>query len=355
MGKEPTLEEWGRLYQAAMAIKELAPWEWMDETDIFGLENSETGELGFVSVMGALGEHLAVALYYGSEGLYGFQQVCATGDYGAPEDILDVRQVQASFEDRELVEKADRQVIKSLGLHFRGPKAWPIFRSYEPGYLPWQLAAEEVRFLTLALEQLLEVAPRFIEDPLLLDTGDNEDTYLIRTPKGQGEALVWEDERRQVPPPDPVEMVLRVDPEVLERVRSLPQSDEVLEVDCTVAYTPIGERNERPYLPHLLLMVDSDTGMVLGLELLVPDPDINSMWAELPQVLLSHLDRQGLRPRQINVRSPKVRSLIAPVLRDVGVRVQRVLVLDAAEEARESLKETLMGRGAAQEPPDQPS
>lgn len=60
---------WRRLYESAVRIKELSPWEWMTETDVFGVRSSETGELGFVSVMGMLGEHYAVSLYLGSEGI----------------------------------------------------------------------------------------------------------------------------------------------------------------------------------------------------------------------------------------------------------------------------------------------
>ncbi len=40
----------------------LAPWQWMTEVDLFGIEHPVTGELGFVSVMGQLGEHLAIAV-----------------------------------------------------------------------------------------------------------------------------------------------------------------------------------------------------------------------------------------------------------------------------------------------------
>lgn len=66
------LEVWSRLYQAAIRVKELAPWEWMQETDVFAVQRSGTDELGFVSVIGLLGEHYAVAVYRGTEGLYGF-------------------------------------------------------------------------------------------------------------------------------------------------------------------------------------------------------------------------------------------------------------------------------------------
>jgi hypothetical protein len=55
-----------------MAIKTLAPWEWMSEDMVFGVQSPETDQLGFVSVMGMLGEHFSTAVYLGPEGLYGF-------------------------------------------------------------------------------------------------------------------------------------------------------------------------------------------------------------------------------------------------------------------------------------------
>ncbi len=71
----PTLDEWRELFTVAIRVKELAPWQWMEENAVFGVRNPETGELGFVSVMGALGEHYAVALYLGPTGLYRFWEM----------------------------------------------------------------------------------------------------------------------------------------------------------------------------------------------------------------------------------------------------------------------------------------
>jgi len=73
----PMLEEFRRLYEAAQAFKEQAPWEWMFEDEIFGVRNPETGYIGYASVMGRLGEHLALGVYLGSEGLIGFYQLSA--------------------------------------------------------------------------------------------------------------------------------------------------------------------------------------------------------------------------------------------------------------------------------------
>jgi hypothetical protein len=68
----PSHPETKTLCNLAAEIKELAPWKWMQETDIFGVEDPDTGAIGFVSIMGNVGEYEAIAVYPGAEGIYGF-------------------------------------------------------------------------------------------------------------------------------------------------------------------------------------------------------------------------------------------------------------------------------------------
>ncbi len=68
----PSTDEAHQLYSAAVRVKELAPWKWMDESELFGVQSPETGELGFVSIMGMAGEHFAVAVYQGAKGCTAF-------------------------------------------------------------------------------------------------------------------------------------------------------------------------------------------------------------------------------------------------------------------------------------------
>lgn len=132
----PTLDEWRRLYEAAVRVKALAPWEWMEEMEVFGVQSPETNDLGFVSVMGMAGEHFAVGVYVGAKGLYGFLDLEDAGLDASPYRLFEVPQLQASFEDRGTLQKEDRDVLKSLGLKFRGQNAWPMFRSIRPGFHP---------------------------------------------------------------------------------------------------------------------------------------------------------------------------------------------------------------------------
>lgn len=336
-GSSPTPSEWHRLYQANIRVKEIAPWEWMTETDIFGVKDPETGEIGFVSIMGMLGEHFAEAVYLGAEGLYsfwGFQQIA---DSAPPEAFLEMPHLQASFENRGELTAKDRAVIEELGLKFRGRQEWPLFRSYRPGYLPWYLEAPEARTLTYALEQAVEVALRFKEDPEMLEPSD-EESYLVRVPREVGGNVVWEDEVMRVPPVEPEPIPVVMDMEALEYVKQLPRGEHTLEMELSVFPAPIQEeKGARPYLSHMLLIVESHRGLILGNELLMPEPGLVQMWGTVPMKVVHQLARMGILPREIRVQPSQLLALLQLLEEELDVEVKAVPRLCSLDRAKEVL------------------
>ncbi len=330
--KSPTLTEWRKLYGVALQVKELAPWEWMMEDDLFGVQNPETGELGFVSVMGALGEHLAVAVYLGAAALHNFLEVEDSENEIEPQRVMEIPQLQASFEDRGELRQEDRQIIKRLGLKFRGRQAWPLFRSYGPGLMPWFLTAAEARFLTCALEQLLDVAPRFENDELLL-WPEGEDEFLVRVPQPKEGELIWEDKIMPVPQPEPTFVPLQMDFEALERAKGLPHPDREIEVDLVMLPIPIAEKKERPFLPYLLLIVDGPSKMIVGTEMLQPRPSLEAMWGEVPLNLISTLLRLNFIPSIVRVRSELLIRLLQQLSVELGFQLKQSRELSGVDKA----------------------
>lgn len=333
---KPTLEEWRKLYQAAIRVKELAPWEWMEEADIFGVQHPETDELGFVSIMGTLGEHYAVALYLGPDGLYGFWDLEQAGPFVSAEQVLEVPQLQASFEDRDVLHKQDRAMIKELGLKFRGRQAWPMFRSYRPGFFPWFLNAAEARFLTYALEQTLDVAPRFRQDPSLLEPSD-EEHYLVRVPRQEDDTLAWVDRIMHVPPPEPAPIPIRLNAQVLQALKELPQSRHEIEIDFFQFPAPVQESADRPVYPYMLLVVEAQSGAVLGHDFLTPDPSLEAMWASLPERVLQQLASAGIVPKVTRVRSELLLQLLQPLAEELRFRLKQSRTLPSLDPAKEFL------------------
>lgn len=325
----PTKEEWRDLYEAAVRVKEMAPWEWMTEAHIFGVQDPETREIGFVSVMGMLGEYFAISLYPNPEAFYSFLALQGMGPDINPDALLEISQLHASFEDRGELHDKDREVIKDLGLKFRGRKEWPMFRAYRPGYAPWFVESEEARVLTRALDQLTDVAPRFRENPSLLEPPGAE-SYLVRVPRERGGALVWEDRQLEVPPPELSPIEVEVDLQLLDDLESLPREGE-LEMDFFMLPTPIMEGKDRPFFPYMLLTVDASNGMVLGHDLLTADPSLESMWAVIPQTVVEQFAVTEVVPERVTVGSEPLYGLLQPLAESLGFELvysDTLLLLD---------------------------
>jgi hypothetical protein len=330
----PELSQWSRLYQAAIQIKEMAPWEWMSETDVFGVQDPGSDEMGFVSVMGSLGQHYSVAVYLGPSGLYSFWNFQELEPNASDEDFMAMTHLQASFENRNELTQKDRDLIKKLGLKFRGRQAWPMFRSYRPGYFPWYLEPHEARLLTHALEQTLNVAPRFKEDPDLLAPGSNTD-YLLRAPQEKEDALAWEDQVVNVLPPEPASIPIAMDVPTLKALMAAPMSRVCLEMDLFLMPIRIGERGERPQFAYMLLVVESESGMVLGSEMLGPDPTLNEMYGALPLNVVHLLAQIGIVPQEIKVRSPMLFQLLQTLTADLKFHLTPSHHLPMLDQARE--------------------
>lgn len=340
MKNAPSLEEWQRLYGLMAQIKELAPWEWMEESDIFGVQIPETEELGFVSVMGALGEHFAVAVYQGAKGLGGFWNMQLQGPKLTPEFVLQIPQLQASFEDREMITKEERDIMKALGLKYRGTNAWPQFRSYRPGCFPWHIEKNEASVLNNALEQLLQVAPRFKEDPDLFEPTEIEHDYLVRVQN----AGKWEDRVKHIAFREERTLELQMNEEALEHLRKLMPGKLTLEIDLHMMDEPLQEKpKERPYFPFMLMLADHDSGMILGFDLLTPLPSLEDMWSEVPALVVEKL-AEGFPPKEIQVKDDMLYLLLQPVAGELGIRIRKQSRLKMIDHARQELQNFMGAR-----------
>lgn len=337
----PTREEWRKLYEAGTKVKEMAPWEWMRETDIFGVQSPDTEEPGFVSVMGMLGEHYAVAVYLGAKGLYDFWELQDTWQHALPERVLEIPQLQASFMNRQELDKQDYDTIKKLGLRFRGKNAWPEFRSLRPGFAPWFLEAEEARLLRYALEQTVDVASRFRDNPSLLNPSDDE-SYLVRIASKKKGNLTWEDRIMQVPPPEPESIPRVMDVQILESLKGMPKTKHRLEIDVFMFPAPVREKGTRSFFPYTLLIVEAKSGMVLNADLLQPLPSLNSMRGLIPVKVFGTLIQLGTVPQKISVRSELLFNLLQPVTQELGIKLKQARRLRSLDAAKQSMFQFLM-------------
>lgn len=335
--KKPALDAWEGLYRAAVAFRNLKPWEWMWEQDVFGVRNPLNGEIGYCIVTGALGEHFSLGVYLGDRGLDGYQKM-AYGDLEPFDAVLSQDCLMASFEGRDCLDPEDLQVIKELGLRFRGPASWPLFRRYEPGYLPWFLNEREAGFLSLALEQAREVALRCRKNPQSLVPQEAKG-ILVRTPHPHGNRHSWHDEWVQPVPLPPKTATNGSFNEVrAQKIKKLNLKPKGFwEAGFFSAPIPIEEGDVKPFYPYVLLIVEHQSGMVLGLDV----RHHSRYQKEFRDLLLNTVERSNSLPREIRVLSEEALQLLQPVAGRMNVKVRQYKRLSRLEQARESILETI--------------
>lgn len=339
----PSQEEWRALYQAAGRFYEQKPWTWLYEEQIFGVVNPEDGEVGYCSVMGCLGQHLALAVYPGVEGLGSYLALCDAEEdtSDAIDAYIDQKSLQASFEDRDALTDRDRQVIRSLGLKFRGRQAWPLFRDFRPGYAPWYLTAPQARFLTLALEQTVELATRFRDHPEELGVKGGRCLVRIAPPTPEGQE--WTEEWRPLPTEFPLAgLAYRPDDRAIHLLQQQSPHKKrrgALELDYFYLPGLIGERGERPYYIRQVLIVDHGSGFIVGQELVVP----GTLGQAVLRVVQEGLQAMEVWPRQIGVRREELAVIIEDLVVPLGIEIILAEHLPMMEEVRQMLESFFRG------------
>ena len=329
---QPSLEEWQALYRAAINFCQIQPWHWVDDTDLFGVKNPEDGEIGYCCVVGAVGEFLGLVVNLGTEGLESYLRIQM--NESPEEDVLNTGKcLVASFEDRKFLQKQDHEVIKRLGLRFRGQKSWPLFRSYEPGCYPWYLNQPQVCFLTLALQQAADVSLRMkINGDLLTNTGKGQ--YLVRIPERSGPDLHWKDEWLSPAPLERTKDEVPVPDEIrLQRIKNRGfRQTGIWEVDFFQFPMPIQEGG-RPFFPLCLLIVDHDSGFVFESHLESKD----CHRPEFQNHMLSVIEKNAYLPQEMWVKRKEVSQLFEVLVSRLGLKIKMVKKLNELEHAKKSM------------------
>ena len=332
VAEQPTTEQWRDLYKAFKDYCEAAPWQWLDDTDVLAVENPSGEYTGYCSVMGSGKVEYGLSVHIGDEGLAGYLAL-VTGEM-EPESLeafYMMRAVSATLADREDLKATDRDVISELGLRYRGRGKWPMFRSVAQGYIPWYLNSDEAEFLTMALQNVTEIASRIAGGEQVFYAHDDPGLMLTRVLRDSEWRDQWETFR--LPPlPEPAP-----DYPDAERLQGLAQSKSIAplvwELGIFYLHAAVREKKgERPYLPLMILVVDRGSSLILGTETLGAVPSIPQRQGAVVRLL----EKVGILPSEIVVDSSATAQLVESIMQPIGVKLS-VGETPALDDARESL------------------
>ncbi len=314
MKQEASLEQWKSLYQAADAVIKLAPWEDFWNTDLIVIQENEEREPLFMSVSGRGIHSRGVTMYEGNDGLEDFDLTESTrGEALASFALREQRCLSFKLCDREDVPQEQRDIIKELGLTFRGRGKWPCFLSWRKAYAPWTLDAAEAELLTNALSRMEEavndarnglVKVRFERGEFLWRTRDGEtgERCTVSAPIPSGKRKY------------PLARLRSVDQ--IEAVKARPRSISELCMDLFYMNAEIVEEGYgRPFFPRAFLVMEKRTKAVLNMQVL--EPEDNEVSAIL-HFLLNYTMKNG-RPRTIYARNPWIFAALTDTCEKCGI------------------------------------
>jgi hypothetical protein len=223
--------------------------------------------------------------------------------------------ISAQLGDREHLTQADRDIIRSLGLRYRGRGRWPVFRRAKPGFAPWRLSGDEAVFLTAALQNITDAAAR-IESGGLDLYGDEDYSRILTRTLNNG---AWQDRWDVFVMPSPRPVPDFPDPERLQRLAdSKPQSGNTWEFGYLYIYAPVQEeKGERPFFPLAAFICDQVSKFSLPDQFFGPDPTPT----DRQEMLVKLLERLPVVPSEIVVNKARTAQIIEPVTAPLGIQI----------------------------------
>ena len=293
---------WQKLFSLAIQFKQQAPWEWMFDSDIFGVKNPETGVTCYCTIMGNAGEMFGMGIYVGTEGLDTLLELVSGEEIDELTAGFSQKCLMLAFENKEDLLEPEESLLRELKLSFKGKLAIPSFRDYAPGLFPWIIETEEqAENMIYAIEQAMVIAQKCQENPdfLLNAEEDDDDLFMVYVQDANDPSkweVTWEVPEDFEAPSKEIEaneIYLRSN---LDRIPTKANVNWL--VDVFYYFEPVQDKEgERPYFPYMLLVLDAESSLIVGHEVF----KYGNFETELQKALVKICRDNKCRPQTIMV------------------------------------------------------
>jgi len=317
-----------KLYELAFAYRETKLWKKLYDTELFAVV-LPGGEIGYCCVMGHLGEHLALSLYVGEEGLNSLRMLRDQGDgvRNVQEFLLAQNCLQCAFGNKDDLSPEELSSVRAYAakhkLSFRGKNAFPQFMKYRAAHIPWPISEEaDMEMLGAALRGALAVSTALAERGSKMERGFQDALFEDRpvpllTPSQDG--FTWS--MHALPPYSPPTYPQPVieDELLLMRLKKCKKRAGVWMCDVVMYPNPvIMEESAAPLFPYVLLTADRDTGVVISIE---PVMDYRDGADELLRGLAGQMLEHGV-PRQLEVMDERTYDLVKSIAAALRIKLE---------------------------------
>ena len=327
-------ELWLELYEIARKIQELEPWKYLWDMDLLVYLCQPLNEIFYCSVMGHAGLHKAIAIYKGDQ-IQGFMELAKNQ---IPEYMMLNYQecLMCNFINRQSTLPKNREIIKELGLSFRG--TWISFESFEKGYEPSTISIEQVKTMIEALKNFYMMFRAIIEQGIKADFENGE--MLAR--HYDKEKKLFLNYPAPLMLPEKHYDTIRVDKEFEKEMMKLSQTDMELEFEF-LNYVPIRirenkEKDGRNYYPRARFIADRKTGFAISYDLINKNDykDEKDYIMESVELLINYFYKMG-RPKRIYVRDEESKTYLEDIANKAQTKITVRPKLKAIDEFYKSM------------------
>ena len=330
------IETWKKIYNLAEELYLLAPWDYLEETDVFAVRTPSEGNSYFISIMGSAGQVYAISAYEGATALELFWELESNPDSN-PESILVIPHLMLSFDYKKDIDAVYKKILKETGLDHGEHKRWPVLNRIIPGMMPAIPGASSLEDFAEILVQIIDVCSRAKLDPGFIHPDDhNDETYLFREQVRAGKKLIWNDVYERVKP-ESLSFKSIIDQSDIGVLTFLKRTPAVLQAGFKMMPAPVREKNKPGYFPFIVMLTEKRSGFVEGFELLSPIPDYHSMVEKIPSIIVNMIKKLKFRPQRIEITDQVLYDILAPALLKCDIRVIHVSVLKSFGEAFDSM------------------
>lgn len=328
---QQTQTYWNKIFKTAKELLELKPWEFLYETDLFGIKIPGKDDEYYISVMGNAGEVFALSAYQGRGTIGQFFQFIDEYSYTAPEELLLMQQVMLSFENQAALEEIEKKTIKSTKLSFPKDKT-PNLRETIPGFVPKIPGEERLHDIAIIFEQALNVIKR-AKDNIDIILPEDEEKVLIRE-KQPGKGGRWVEKFQKLSYQGKV-VEAKLDINKVERLKKLQKKSQAIIIDVKLLPHPTLNEDNQAFFPFLLLFMDKKSQMIEHYELLEPKPSYEAMLSSVPAKILDFLIQMPAKPYSIDARQGVIGEAINELGKKTNIKVHVNKILPEINEAME--------------------
>ncbi len=329
---------WEDLYDEASAYQKLAPWTVLDENHIFAVEDPVSEEIVYCSVLGAIGEFYGLVVYRGRSGHEMHWKVKSSLLDPNNTNIRSAYNALAlEFCHIEELDKEDRTILKRIGFGSKERQRYAQFRSYIPGYQSWYLNEEEVKSFIFVLQAAIEHVKKSRENPLFL-TASKIGEYSLYLPQIDSPSTSWNTTRNIPETLSQEEEMCWVSKEKIQSLQAKPQDkDMAWEASIFTGPAAIYDR-ERPYWLRVALIVDRNSQMIMGMDIIKPE---DGAVAILMEKLVFSFEKSHYLPGYILFDDLELCDSFSSILSLLHIQTIATTDMAATHNVQHSLKEKI--------------